>query len=389
MVTRKCIGILYSYNSNWIGGSYYIQNLIQAIKSLPDEERPELKIICRRKDDFDSIREIFYPYAQVFTLQYSIPARILNRVTEVFFRKGFVDQYYLKGIEAIFPASLLLNFPPYFRKKIERQKSIKWISWIPDFQERYYPEFFDQADIQKRNAVYEGIARSTSSLILSSYAALKDFKKFYAAATCKVRVLHFAVTHPTLPLEKYAALKIKYKLPDSYFFVPNQFWKHKNHMIICKALKALKELGKEINVVFSGKEADYRNPGYVESVKDFIRTEGLTNQTRFLGFIPREDQLIIMKNADAVIQPSLFEGWSTVVEDAKALNVFLILSDISTHREQLHTNCSFFNPQNVDELVSTILDFEKAGDFPFENYKQSIDTFGKDFLQIVNEEISK
>ena len=32
------------------------------------------------------------------------------------------------------------------------------------------------------------------------------------------------------------------------------------------------------------------------------------------------DQLRLMKESLGVIQPSLFEGWSTVIEDAKALN---------------------------------------------------------------------
>ena len=38
-----------------------------------------------------------------------------------------------------------------------------------------------------------------------------------------------------------------------------------------------------------------------------------------LGFISRQDQLSLMRDAIAVIQPSLFEGWSTVVEDCKAI----------------------------------------------------------------------
>ncbi len=40
---------------------------------------------------------------------------------------------------------------------------------------------------------------------------------------------------------------------------------------------------------------------------------------RFLGFIDRGEQLQLMKNSIAIVQPSLFEGWSTVVEDTKAM----------------------------------------------------------------------
>jgi hypothetical protein len=47
-----------------------------------------------------------------------------------------------------------------------------------------------------------------------------------------------------------------------------------------------------------------------------------------VGFIDRAEQTMLLKNAISIVQPSLFEGWSTVVEDAKALNQYMILSDI-------------------------------------------------------------
>jgi hypothetical protein len=37
-----------------------------------------------------------------------------------------------------------------------------------------------------------------------------------------------------------------------------------------------------------------------------------------------------MKNATAIMQPSLFEGWSTVIEDAKSLQVPVIASDLKS-----------------------------------------------------------
>ena len=64
-----------------------------------------------------------------------------------------------------------------------------------------------------------------------------------------------------------------------------------------------------------------------------------------------------MNNSEAIIQPSLFEGWSTTVEDAKFLNKFIILSDISLHREQMKDNVIFFSKQNEKELASLILEF--------------------------------
>jgi glycosyltransferase involved in cell wall biosynthesis len=61
--------------------------------------------------------------------------------------------------------------------------------------------------------------------------------------------------------------------------------------------------------------------------------------------------LTLMKNAQAVIQPSLFEGWSTVVEDAKALYQTLIVSDIAVHQEQLEQKAYYFPPNDYVTLA--------------------------------------
>jgi hypothetical protein len=70
-----------------------------------------------------------------------------------------------------------------------------------------------------------------------------------------------------------------------------------------------------------------------------------------------------MQNALAIIQPSLFEGWSTVVEDAKALNQHVIASSLSVHKEQLEKNASFFDPfdyKRLAELMTIYSDLAKA-----------------------------
>jgi hypothetical protein len=52
------------------------------------------------------------------------------------------------------------------------------------------------------------------------------------------------------------------------------------------------------------------------------------------------------------VQPSLFEGWSTVVEDARVLGRRLLLSDIPVHREQNPAGAEYFEPENVEALAA-------------------------------------
>lgn len=47
----KVIGLIYDWDENWVGGSYYIENLILALGALPGQQ-PALKIYTKKKGNF-------------------------------------------------------------------------------------------------------------------------------------------------------------------------------------------------------------------------------------------------------------------------------------------------------------------------------------------------
>jgi glycosyltransferase involved in cell wall biosynthesis len=59
-----------------------------------------------------------------------------------------------------------------------------------------------------------------------------------------------------------------------------------------------------------------------------------------------------MRVCTALINPSYFEGWSSTVEEARILNVPMLLSDIPVHREQMGNEATFFSPDNAEELAN-------------------------------------
>jgi glycosyltransferase involved in cell wall biosynthesis len=225
--------------------------------------------------------------------------------------------------------------------------------------------------------------------VVSSYDSLSHLKQFYPETKASLKVLRFASVIEKNSITAIGALNQKYGLKSPYFLVSNQFWKHKNHPVVLKALLLCKERGLDVKIVFTGNESDHRNPGYFGELKNFVTTNGLSGMTQFLGFIPRQDQLGLMLNALAVIQPSKFEGWGTVVEDAKTLNRPVIASDIPVHREQLGDYGYYFPPDDADALSRWIQDFMKQ-DFrpkhPDMNYEQRLRDFARDFTRIFEDE---
>ena len=149
-------------------------------------------------------------------------------------------------------------------------------------------------------------------------------------------------------------LQKKYGFDGIYFYLPNQLWKHKNHMLIFKAIKLLKDNGIEVLLICSGSLNDYRDPQYIEEVNLFLNKNELKQNIKLLGLIDYEDVLHFMKYSLAVINPSLFEGWSSTVEECKSMGKDMILSDIPIHREQNSKNSLYFNPNNLDEAASIL-----------------------------------
>jgi glycosyltransferase involved in cell wall biosynthesis len=140
----------------------------------------------------------------------------------------------------------------------------------------------------------------------------------------------------------------------------------------------------DFEVVFTGKEFDFRSPDYTTHLKNYVEQNGLSPYVKFLGFIDRKEQLQLMNHALAIIQPSLFEGWSTVVEDAKAMNQFLLVSDIPVHREQLKQQAYFFNPQESQDLINLLLRYlDEMPTKQGQSYHVSIEQFARNFLSII------
>jgi glycosyltransferase involved in cell wall biosynthesis len=63
-----------------------------------------------------------------------------------------------------------------------------------------------------------------------------------------------------------------------------------------------------------------------------------------------------MKYSIALINPSLFEGWSSTVEEAKSLGKRIILSDIPIHREQNPPGGLYFKSDDPEMLAKHMKD---------------------------------
>lgn len=390
------IALLMQGDRSWIGGIEYIKNIVLALASLPSEVRPtfEICLICSKSLDPNLysqvepyLSRVYYPEEDCLPL--GLRDRIDWKIQRSLFKQHQPD------FEAFLRRQKIDFIYPYFNQN-SGEKPYRSAAWIYDFQHKYLPQFFAQEALQERDQLFALTAHHSSTVVLSSKAAESDFQKFFPEASHKTQVLSFK----TSPVSEWYEgdphqTQQKYSLPDRFFLVSNQFWQHKNHLLVFQALKLLQEKSIYPIIVCTGHIHDSRQPSYSDTVLQTIHQLGVAQQVHLLGLIPKLDQVQLMRRSLALIQPSLFEGWSTLVEDARCFGKRMLLSDLPVNLEQNPPNSLFFERHSPEHLASLMVDWWEhllpGADLEQEaiartNSLSAVEAFGQRFLEVARGE---
>jgi hypothetical protein len=324
---------------HWIGGVYYCKNilyLMTQVKNLEDPIKVYLYVNEKLADVFEEFRHL--EKVSVITFEGKVKDLEIVKLCDMYAMDLIYSMYYkpLWVIEDI------------------------CIYWIPDFQHIYLPHMFSTKEIDSKEKFNKYIAENHTYLVLSSQDAYNTYKELYPQSTSGVYIVPFIsyITNEVRALnDKFLSLvKKRYELQEPYIYVANQFWKHKNHITVFKAINELvNNRNYNITLVCTGNTEDYRNKEHYQMLVKYIKDHKLTKNIKLLGMVPRKDQLAIMKEAELIIQPSLFEGWGTVVEDAKVMDKTMLISDIDVHYEQKNDKCIIFKKDDYIELADYIV----------------------------------
>lgn len=334
----------------WVGGYNYQINLL---KALVKYEKKRIQPYLFLGSDVD--QKIYDRFKEITGLNI-IQSNVFNKknktvrlIKSIFLGK---DNAALKlfsehMIDVVFEAA---NFYGW-------RFQIPAIAWVPDMQHRQLKHLFNFFYYWKREIGFRFQLLNNRKIMLSSEDARVDFERYYPTSVGLTHVVRFAVPAEASRLDS-RAIADEYGLPKHFFFLPNQFWKHKNHECVVQALSILKSQGKDVVIAVSGKQNDPRDDTYFPKLKNSVESLGLANNFKILGVIPYQHIAALMLSSSALLNPSKFEGWSTTVEEAKAIGVRMILSDLKVHKEQAGAFADFFNPDSPIELAERLINFK-------------------------------
>jgi glycosyltransferase involved in cell wall biosynthesis len=254
-----------------------------------------------------------------------------------------------------------------------------------DVQHIHLKEFFSLLKRVERWFYYGIPARNAEITICDSEFTRKDISRYYNVPDDKIKIMPLFVPNYIsdwkISKDKLIEVKDKYQLPDKFIFYPAQFWGHKNHINLIRAIKRIHEKYDEnVNLILSGSQKQN-----FEKSMDEIKRLKLNEQIRYIGFVDEEDMPYVYKLSTALVYASLFDPNGIPIYEAFFIGSPVVSSNVCALPEQIGDAGLMFDPTNIDDMADKIFaiytnekvrdtliqkGFERLNDLTIEIYAQ-------------------
>ena len=261
-----------------------------------------------------------------------------------------------------------LLFIPAHTLPVMRPPSLKTVVTIHDLGYEYLEQYHKFPGRLYLNKSTEYAVKNATHLIAVSQATKNDLVNKLGAASEKITVIHEGLdtnfykqslrsdelNQSLLLRNKPAAktavktVKEKYHLGEYLLFV-GTVQPRKNLENIVRAYAGVSSKIKS-DLVISGKK------GWLdEKLYQLPKDLGLGDRVRFLGYTESPDMPALYSGAEALIFPSLFEGFGLPILEAFACGTPVLTSNVSSMPEVAGEAALLVNPNDIESISQGIL----------------------------------
>ena len=234
---------------------------------------------------------------------------------------------------------------------------------IHDLQHRLQPQFPEVSEAgqwQARERLYRNAARRATMLIADSTEGRDDILSYYGHLVPPERIAilpfvpppHITVADPD---EQVRQVRKKFSLPERYFFYPAQFWPHKNHEGIIRAIGLLRARGRQdIFVVFCG---SHDGPAFASTHRVVMRLSadlGVSRQLTTLPYVPDALMPGLYLGSAGLVMPTFFGPTNIPILEAWRLGRPVITSDIRGIRRQAGDAALLVDASSPEDLADAM-----------------------------------
>jgi glycosyltransferase involved in cell wall biosynthesis len=244
------------------------------------------------------------------------------------------------------------------------EAGIPYVMAIHDLQHRLQPEFPEvsaNGEWEAREYYLRNGVRYATLVLADSEVGKEDILSFYGPygiTPDRIKILpYLPASHLAVDISESQRQRVRtiYHLPERYLFYPAQFWPHKNHSRIVKALGMLKrEHRLKVPAVFCGSYSDEFRDKTFREVMSLSHQMGLEEEICYIGHVPDDDMSGLYAGAVALVMPTFFGPTNIPVLEAWAFGCPVLTSDIRGVREQVADAAVLVNPRSVEAIADGI-----------------------------------
>jgi glycosyltransferase involved in cell wall biosynthesis len=307
--------------SDWLRPHVFGSSRLETV-SVPTSLRSRLKSKLRTLPGATSLWKTLRPYSK--------------RAVSVPTSDGFLESRHFDVVHFPTQVALLTHIPSIYQP------------W--DLQHLHLPQYFSEIEIKSRETLYRAFCRQAKYVCVQTEWGKRDLMSKLSMESEKVKVIPWgSAIEQLMPLTQstVSATAAKLNLPEQFFFYPAVTWEHKNHQVIIRALRVLKDdHGIAVQVRFSGKATSFQR-----QLERLANELGVAGQIKYLGFISPEELQAVYARATAMIFPSKFEGFGLPLLEAFHAGVPVVSSNATVLPEVAQDGALYFHPNSPQELA--------------------------------------
>ncbi|CAG9612829.1 hypothetical protein BACCIP111899_02007 [Bacillus rhizoplanae] len=337
--------LIWTQNVSPGGGARLLANLLPAIA---------------KQDDIELVRLVISPKSK---FKERIDVANLSNIEIIYFDENINSQ---QGKKFVQDCHVVYYFWPHLHEYVDvNRPSVCTFhdATILDF----VPPFTSGSQIKKYWEDSKKWLENCTTVVASSHHVKSRIIAHFGGYLQSTVVIPHAILPTGYSSEQISDSDLAAHLPAEYFVYPANTSPHKNHYNLILAYSKFTKR-KEYPLVLFGSFIDLlRNEPpfwpeipFIPTLVSLINRVGLRRGKDIypIGFVNDQDVTPTIKNAKALIMPSLSEGGGSYpVEEALRLGVPVLCSDIPVMREHLarhSTKVVWFNPESIDSIVQAL-----------------------------------
>jgi glycosyltransferase involved in cell wall biosynthesis len=194
-------------------------------------------------------------------------------------------------------------------------------------------------------------AQKAQKIIAVSQATKDEIVQHLSVPDEKIIVTYEGVDEKVVSSKSLSTSKSSsYKLPATkYFLYVGNAYPHKNLERLVAAFGLIAQEFPDVKLFLVGKQ-DY----FYRQLQEKLSELGINEKVIFAGFVPEDMLPVYYQNAEALILPSLMEGFGLTGLEAMKNNCLVLASDIPSLKEIYQDAAIYFDPFMPESIHATI-----------------------------------